>query len=125
MDKKTEMKLLAEKGLNYREIGEQLGVSRQYVAQCLGKVGAGYFRGLNKDECIYEGLRLWMTRNHVSRKELMRKMGLFPCTGNSNRVRALLSGKIELKKHHIDKLIGITGMNYEALFGEVNAFAQH
>lgn len=120
MDKKAEMKLLAEKGLNYREIGEQLGISRQYVAQCLGKAGAGYFRGLKKDECIYEGLRLWMTRNHVSRNELMRKMGLCPCTGNSTRIRELLSGKTELKKHHIDKLIGITGMSYEALFVEVN-----
>lgn len=107
-----------EKGLTYKQIADKYGVSKQCVAQACGKQSDCRFR--YNHYCIYPGLRNWMNDNKISTGELLRRMDMVVHTKNYQTINGRLSGKSELKKSEIDKLIEITGMTYEELFSEVD-----
>jgi len=105
-----------ENGMTYREIAEKHGVSRQYVAQVLGKQSVPLFR--YNTSCVYPVIRKWMNENQVTIAEIVRRMDLLPIAENYIRYRDILCGKTEPKKSFIDFMIRLTGLTYEELFRE-------
>lgn len=105
-----------ENGLNYQQIADKYGVSKQCVAQACGKQDIFHFQYNNT--CVYPGLRKWINDNKISTSELVRLMGMTAYGQNCANLRNRLNGETELKKSDIDKLIEITGMTYDKLFRE-------
>lgn len=118
MTKKEKMRELREKGMLYREIAKECGVSHQYVAFVLGKSGPnGGFRPYKEDGCIYEGLRAWLNEKHVTRRELCRILQKEASHGGSAAaVRDHLRGEGSFSVSDINHIIEASGMTYEALF---------
>ena len=112
----AEKRALREKGLTYKEIAKELGISRQAVAQVLSKEQKSYFRPWTADRCPYVGLRNWLNENQIVMAELLRRLGFAPESALHYRYRDYLSGRTELRKHTIDKLLEITGLTYEEAF---------
>ena len=111
-----EKRALREKGLTYAEIAKELGISRQAVAQVLSKEQKSHFRPWTSDRCPYVGLRNWLNENQIVMAELLRRLGFAPESEMYYRYRDYLSGRTELRKHTIDKLLEITGLAYEEAF---------
>lgn len=112
----AEKRALREKGLTYTEIAKELGISRQAVAQVLGKEQKAHFRPWTSDRCIYVGVRNWLNENRITMAELIRELGLVRNPALYDRYRRYLDGRTELRKHTIDKLLEITGLTYEEAF---------
>lgn len=113
--KRKKMKMLREHGLTYQEIGDRVGVSKQYVGVVCGEHNPSYFAYIGK-ECIYPNLRDWMNDNKVSRRELLRRMGLTAHAENYGRLSRYLRGEASPRKHYIDRMLDVTGMTYEEMF---------
>lgn len=107
---------LRAQGYSYREIAERLNISHQAVASSLSKSQDYAFRAITPVRCIYCGLRKWMNENKISVAELCRRMGYKGITNNHERISRKISGKTEIRKSEIDKIIRITGLTYEYLF---------
>jgi transposase len=107
-----------DKGLKYREIAEKYGVSRQAVAQHCGKYQPARFVTYDEKDCRYANLRKWLNNQKLTRWELLRRLGYKPLTNNYHRLLQILSGRLEIRKHEIDKFIALTGLTYEQLFAE-------
>lgn len=106
-----------ESGLSYREIGEMFGVSFQTVAQVCGKYQPRQFQFVTETGCVYPNLRKWMNENRVSRREVVRRMGLIDTNpGSVSLFGDYMRGKHDPPKRVIDKLLEVTGMTYEVLF---------
>ena len=119
MGKKQQAIALREIGYTYEEIGKALGCSRQYICQLIGKGNPQRFQYIKKEDCAYPKLAEWMNKNKVSRSEFVRRMGLQSLPENIIRFSRILRGEIELKKKEIDRMLKITGMTYEELFGVI------
>jgi transcriptional regulator with XRE-family HTH domain len=57
-----------------------------------------------------------MNRNHISRRELIIRMGMEYHAEIANRVSGWLKGKSNPSKLMIDRMLKATGMTYEELF---------
>ena len=110
---------LRAQGMTYRAIAKECGVSYQAVAQVCAKRKDTRFRKISQKTCVYPALREWMNNNLVSRAELYRMMhDGHPCIGRAPYViNERLSGKTLWRIDEIDRLLDITGMTYEELFG--------
>lgn len=107
-------------GMTYAQISEAVGVSKQRVGQICGKRDVTKFRRISRESVKFDGLRNWMNDNHFSMLELCRRL-YGDCGGNyMNNLRQKTSGKIDMKKSDIDKLLDITELTYEELFAEVS-----
>lgn len=113
--KRKQMQILRDQGLKHREIAEQFGVSRQYVAMVCGKCDPAYYIPVG-DSCVYPNLRAWMNENKVSRNEFVRRMGLTTNQRNIERFGAYLRGEAHPRKQYIDKMLAVTDITYEELF---------
>ena len=113
--KRKKMQLLRDQGLTHREIAEQVGVSRQYVSTVCGSYDPIYFQYINEG-CVYPNLREWMNTNKISRRELLRRMGLTPRHNNSEKLSRYMRGENDPRKDYIDRMLKATGMTYEKLF---------
>lgn len=113
--KRKQMQMMRDQGYKHREIAEKFGVSRQYVAQVCGVCDPAYYVPVD-ERCIYPNLRIWMNENKVSRKELLRRMGLTGNPGNYERLASYLRGDAHPRKQYIDRMLAATGMTYEKLF---------
>lgn len=111
-------KELRNKGLTYQEIANELGISKQAVAQSLSKYSPSYFRNVRHETCIYKGLRYWMNENKVTIAEFLRKMGVKPYYRNYQNFVDRMSGRTEFRKKEIDVILAFTGMTYEECFKE-------
>jgi transcriptional regulator with XRE-family HTH domain len=107
-----------ENGLTYEEIGKKYGVSRQRVAQCCGKFQPTRFTFVTEKGCSFVNLRKWLNSQKMTTAELLKRLGLEAHKYNYQRLYCTLSGRRELKKSEIDKLIALTGLTYEQLFAE-------
>ena len=116
MTKKGKILDLRKEGLKYKEIADQVGCSVQYVAQICSKGNPGHFRFVG-DDCVYPNLRKWMNENKVSRKEFLRRMGLTTHPSNYERFCWYVKGKSFPRKDYIDKMLSVTGLTYETMFG--------
>ncbi len=114
-ERKKEMRALREQGLKHREIAERFGVSHQYVAMVCGTCDPRYYIHIG-DECVYPNLRNWMNENKISRKELLRRIGVEPLANNYSRLNKYLRGEAQPRKPWIDKMLEVTGMTYEVMF---------
>ena len=112
---------LQEQGFSYTQIAKILGISPQAVRQALSKHNPNYFRPFSEKGCIFKGLREWLNRNKVSRAELIRRMGYESLSDTSIRFRNYLSGVSEFRKRDIDKILEVTGLTYEQVFGDPDA----
>lgn len=107
-----------DKGLKYREIAEKYGVSKQAVAQFCGKYQPARFIPYGEKGCRYVNLRNWLNKEKLTQAELIRRLGYEVLKPTRERIWNILSGKLELRKSEIDKLIALTGLTYEQLFAE-------
>lgn len=118
MNERTQKILSARaEGQTYTEIAQRFGVSKQRVGQICGKQDARYFQYVSETGCVYPYWREWMNENMVSRRELVRRMGLVePDPGNAIVVGGYMRGEYDPPKRFIDRLIEVTGLKYEVLF---------
>lgn len=116
---KTEQYIaLREAGHTFQEIADMYGCSRQNVAAFVSKQNKTIFRGITREQVVFDGLRDWMNKNKVSVRELYRQMhGGKNAVGNSaEHFSKKLRRKHDFRMGDIDTIIAITGLNYETLF---------
>lgn len=119
MSRHPRMDLYAEeraKGMTYKAIAGKHGVSKQAVADALGKSDEAKFRAWTEDRCIYPNLRNWLNENKVSMREFIRRAGLIPYGNNMSQYSAYFRGKQYPQKATIDKILKVTGLTYEKLW---------
>lgn len=107
---------LRSTGMTYSQIAEAVGVSRQRVGQICGKSDKTKFHQINPASVKYGGLRDWMNENYFSMAELCRRMYGYYAPSALNCLTNRTTGKVDMRKSDIDKLIEITGLSYEELF---------
>ena len=106
-------------GMSQQQIADATGYSKSRVSQLTNEhTGKGFKRHSCKG-CIYTGLRHWQNENKILMWELVEMMGFAYCGRNSSRIRAMVSGRTDMRKSDIDCLIRLSGKSYEELFGEV------
>lgn len=105
-------------GMSCKEIAQKYGVSVQAVYAACGSVKTIRFRRYEEKDCIWKGLRCWLNAHEVSRRNLLRKMGLEYSHCNLERLNQNLKGRNDLRMSFIKKMLEITGMDFEELFGE-------
>lgn len=105
-------------GLTHTEIAALFGVSHQHVAQTISQRSTSRFRPYKPSECVYDGLREWMNREKISRRDIARVLygEPFPGGGWTNRLHNKLTGKSGWRMCEIDKLCDASGLTYEQLF---------
>ena len=116
---KSKILELREQGKTYQEIADEVGCTKQYIGQVCGKYNPSMFHFITESECIYPNLRKWMNENKISRKELIRRSGIYETTNHSSHLSYIMTGYAQPPKPTIDKLIAATGMPYEVLFARV------
>ena len=109
---------LREQGKTYKEIAEILGISRQAVAQSLGKFQPARHLHITEKQCKYKGVRRWMNENKMTYREMTRRLGYKPNAEQVARVRNRLNGRTIIDKDCIDKILELTGMDYATAFSE-------
>lgn len=115
MSKREEAIKLRQQGYTQKQIGEALGISKQYASVLTGRHD-GIRCPVISRKCPYVNLRKWMNDNRISRAEFVRRMGLVPQSDNIERFSSLLNGKYQPRKPYIDKMMAVTGMTYEVMF---------
>lgn len=98
---------LRSRGYTYKKIGDEFGVSKQYVFQKIG--------GDRKVICaniMYPNLKIWMENNRYTIRSLGSKIGIT----QYDLIRRKLIGKREFNKSEIDAILRVTGMSYEECF---------
>lgn len=105
-------------GMSCKEIAEKHGVSVQAVYAACGSVKSINFREYEAKDCIWVGLRCWLNEHRMSKRSLLREMGLEYSHCNLERLNQNLKGRNDLRLSFIKKLIEITGMTFEELFRE-------
>lgn len=112
-------KLRREENLTYQEIANEMGVSKQYIAQIMREdVKTKHFHVWKCSRLPYPALVDWLNEHQMTPFQLAREMGYV--VGAANNTARIISdikeGKI--KKARIDRLISLTGLSYEVLFEE-------
>ena len=108
---------LRRAGYTYEKIAEICGCSYQNVAQHLARKNEVIFRGVVKEQVVFDGLRKWMNDNKVSVRELFRQLnGKNPGGVSSGCFSDRLTGKTQFRMNEINKIISVTGLTYEQLF---------
>ena len=102
-------------GSTLEEIGKAYGISRQAVSLNLHNwMGNGRIRE-NKRYSQYPGLQKWMVENGIRPTKLARMMGF----KHASSIYNLLLGSGGARKETIDKILAVTGLTYEELFGKL------
>lgn len=107
--------LRSEKNMTYQQIANTMGISRAYVGQLLSGSQKTNFRVIKGETIPYPRLVDWLNENQTSFSELTRLLGYGSNYQNCERVKKRISTGT-LRKNDIDKLLEITGMDYEDLF---------
>ena len=101
-------------GKTLQEIGSELGVSRQRVAQIVGAVRP--MKEWNRTYSIYPAIDSWMKFHRVTYAQLTEMLGYSPSASSQAIVAKRLMGDAEFYKSLIDSLLRVTGMTYEEAF---------
>ena len=111
------LKLRTEENMTYQQIADSMGVSKQYISQLLcGTVKEKGYQRVRESAFPYPALINWMRENQVTQMKLVQKMGYASSPGNYNKVSQRIK-RGNLRKTDIDKLLEVTGLSYEKLFG--------
>lgn len=105
-------------GLSVREIAAKYGVSPQAVYAVCGRSNIKNFRVYTPEGCAWPGLRKWLNENKVSKRELLNKMGLEYGDTNLVNLNENLRGRKDVRISFIRKMMKISGLTFEELFGE-------
>jgi len=117
-DIREEMQLLRdEEHQTYAEIAAKYGISRQRVAQMIGRWNPYHFQYVKPNSCVYVGLRNWMNEHRVSRAEIIRRMGLAYNPTTAHRFACKMCGNQPFTIDEIEFLLHLTGLTYEQAFG--------
>lgn len=100
---------MREEGKTYKEIGVEMGITRQRAHQLVRYVPGNYLHVQTLKEIPYKGLREWMLANKVSVVELGKRCG-------RDVSRVVKGGGCQ--KDTIDEILRVTGMDYETCFAE-------
>lgn len=119
-DRVAKMLELRREGWSLPAIAKNFGLSRQRVHQLIGKRDLQFFKMITEKQCVFKGLREWMNKKGVSRTELIRRIyGEHKYHPEiSNRMYKYLTGRSDMKKSFIDKILEVTGLSYEECFKE-------
>ena len=109
-----------QSGMSCKEIAAKHGVSLQAVYAACGGDFRKRFRKYGETECVWTGLRHWLNDNEMSRRNLLRSMGLEYSHCNLERLNQNLRGEKDLRMSFIRKMMEISGMTFEELFGAEN-----
>ena len=119
--RKDYMELL-DTGMSYAEVAKKCGVTRQNVYASVRQYGRRcnaseegrrkYIKGV-ENQVVYVGVADYLIDHDMSVAALARK-----CSVSPSVMLRLMKGEQELKKHHIDTIIAVTGLSYERLFKE-------
>nr|DAJ48863.1 MAG TPA: Protein of unknown function (DUF2774) [Caudoviricetes sp.] len=110
---------MRDKGMTFQQIADELGVTRQRVAQYCAGVNAKHYRFCGEKTCVYVGLRNWMNENRVSITALLQMMGYVFAPESNERWKRKLAGKSALRIDEIKRILAVTGMTFEQAFGRV------
>ena len=117
MTRYEEIVAYRQQGMTYKEIATKIGVTKQRVAQIIGKQSIPHFRPIIHEDCIFPNLMKWMNENKVSRKEFCRRMnGGDAC--DASYFTKIMRGEKDIQKSTIDKMLKVTGLTYEVMFYE-------
>jgi hypothetical protein len=105
-------KKLRAEGKTYREIGEELGITKQRAQQLVRYTPGDYLHVGALQKIRYKGLREWMLTNRVSIAELGERCGCYVD-------RAVMGGGCQ--KYTIDAILRVTGLDYGTCFAEIPA----
>jgi transcriptional regulator with XRE-family HTH domain len=119
MTRVEEMRAKADDGMTYQQIADAYGISRQRVAQILGRYSSNRHRP-ERTYSIYPGVDRWMHENKMTYTEVARQLGYAVAAGTLSRINRIFTGVSEMNKSDIDKLINLAGKTYEELFGSIN-----
>lgn len=116
-EKAIEMRM---QGMRLQEIADQLGVSKQRVAQYLTGLHLNGRRrfAVTKTQCKYVGLREWMLRHGWCMSDLIAACGYIYNPQTATNFQTWFGNKT-LRMETINKILDITGLTYEECFGEV------
>lgn len=116
-DKVAVLREKREAGITLEEISKQYGVSKQRISQVISGKKKSYYRKKTRQLSVYPGLDRWMLEKGITYVYLNELMGF---SKNSwQAIRKRVRGESKLRKEDIDKLIRLSHMSYEELFGEV------
>ena len=96
-------------GCTFREVGENFGVSRQYIQQLFPFMERRYGHA----DYIYPNIANWLRTNRMSVKSFAEKIGT-----DSYTAAKWFRGTTNPKKDCIDAILVLTGMTYEEAFSE-------
>jgi predicted transcriptional regulator len=94
-------------GATYKEVGEKFCLTHQRIQQMfpgVNRIGRRY-------KCVYPNIKRWIDENHITQPVFAEMVGVCSAT-----IHHYLSGKRELNKKTIDKILEVTGMTYEEAF---------
>ena len=103
-----------ESGMTLQEVGEELGITRQRVAQLVGSIRE--MREFTKTYSVYYGIDSWMKFNRVTYARFARMLGYAPSASNQRNLARRLMGTVEVSKSWIDAVLKLTGLTYEEAF---------
>lgn len=109
-EQKAEAYLMRLNGASLQEIAEKFGTTKQNVALFLPG-GHCKVRSKTYEDCIYPNIAWWLYEHRISYSRFS-----IMCGCSNDRIYRGLNGKVELRKSTIDKILEVTGMNYETAF---------
>lgn len=104
-------------------IGKDYNISKQRVLQIINSYGVEKRTQRNdttdygRSEVIFEGLRLWMNKNNVTKVSLANKVQ--DSCYNASNLSAILRGSCYIKKPLIDDILNLTKLPYDFCFNVV------
>lgn len=107
-EQRAEAYLMLLNGATYEETAQKMGVSKQRLHQLMPNVRAS---GRQSKTWIYPNIKQWMRHNRITICHLSELLGCHKAT-----LGRYLSGKAQPDKTIIDKILEVTGMNYEEAF---------
>lgn len=112
-----DISLMREKlksGMTLQQIGDELGITRQRVAQLTGAVRP--MTQWCKTYSVYSGIDSWMKFTHTTYAQLNLMLGYAPSASCQANLAKRLMGETEPSKSFIDAMLYITGLTYEEAF---------
>ena len=97
-------------GATLRQIGNELGVTCEYIRQVLYQ-GTRTPKGFT---CLYPGLKGWMRKNNVSVPQFIKDIKIF---NHINTFYHKAKGKSDFTLHEVKAILAYTGMTFEEAFG--------
>lgn len=101
-------------GKSTQDIANEIGVSRQRIAQLVGAVQS--MKKWNRTYSVYSGIDSWMKNNRVTYAQFNRMLGFSNSASSQLKLAYKLMGKHDMYKSLVDAILTVTQMTYEEAF---------